>query len=453
MSEPVAHWRTWITPMRYLVATNIVGAVLGFVKGVYVARVLGPEALGLLGIIAGINTSVLAFLDVRLNDLASKVFYQIDGLTPEAAHAYQAGVLWLAWCGAAVIATFAALLAALVGNLLVPLFTAAPFQRWWLPVDAATLAVTSVGGSLFYLLRFSREFRAIGNGRVAVQLVGLVATLWLLTAQPNISGAIAAGLLGGVASLAIAFAVSWRLWSGRAGLPLAHADWKRARAAYRQHLDMLFYGNLLGYSKLLQRSLDVLVVARFTDDRETGLYKLARTIVDNGLAILQDALYQVYFPSLLELFTRRAAESFRALSRRLLGISALITAAIVAGEALLLPFLVPLLFGAQYRGVEWPMIILTLTFVFIVGFYTWLWAIFTGSGRLRGYTAMAFLSVLVQYAVMYVLFQWHGVSAAAAMWGALAYYFCLIPGACWLIWRHWREFLPVVTRAIKAEVA
>ena len=80
---------------------------------------------------------------------------------------------------------------------------------------------------------------------------------------------------------------------------------------------MLFYGNLLGYAKLLQRSADVLLVAYVAGDRETGLYKLARQIVDGGIAVVQDALYQVYFPDFLDLLTRRAATAYRALARRL----------------------------------------------------------------------------------------------------------------------------------------
>jgi O-antigen/teichoic acid export membrane protein len=435
-------WQTWLTPTRYLTLTNLISAGLGFLAGVYQARVLGPERLGVMAIIAGINTSVAALADVRLNDVAAKVFYDVGQLDPQAVSAYRAGVLWLALLGTALVAGVTALLSVLVGNYLIPLFTQAPTAVWWLPVDAVTLALGTISGSLFYLLRFSREYYSIGNWKVITQLITALVLLSVLTVRPDINGAYLAGFVSAGVGLFTVLGVSWRLWTHRAALALGKPDWRRAYGAYRQSLNMVFYGNLLGYSKLVQRSLDVLVVAYFTGDRETGLYKLARQVVDNGLAVLQDALYQVYFPSFLEMFARRAAQAYRALARRLLAASTLITLVLIAGEALLLPILVPVLFGPAYVGVEWPMMILTVTFVFIVGFYTWLWAIFTGSGQLRGYTALTFLAALAQYSTMLGLFAWAGPSAWTAMLGMLAYYLCLIPCAYGLAYRRWRLYLP-----------
>jgi O-antigen/teichoic acid export membrane protein len=442
-----------LTPTRYLTLANIVSAGFGFLSGVYQARVLGPEQLGVMAVIAGLTTSTVTLMDVRLNDVAAKAFYQVNDLAPEAVPAYRAGVLWLAFAGALLVAGTSALLASLFGNFLVPLFTSARTETWWLPVDALSLALTTTSGAMFYLLRFSREFYSIGNWRVITQLLNVLITLLVLTALPNLTGAYLAGLVNGSVSLSLILAVSWRLWSRRAVLPLTRPDWRSAYVVYRQSLNMIFYGNLLGYSKLLQRALDVLVVAYFTNDRETGLYKLARQVVDNGLAILQDALYQVYFPNFLELFARRAAQAFRALALRLLVISTLITVALLAGEVLLLPLLIPLLFGLQFSGAEWPMMILTSTFVFIVGFYTWLWAIFTGSGQLRGYTALTFLSALVQYGVMLSLFARIGPFAWAAMLGMLAYYLFLMPGAYGLAHRRWRAYLPGAPRISEAAPA
>jgi O-antigen/teichoic acid export membrane protein len=436
----------WLAPTRYLTLANIISAGFGFLGAMYQARVLGPERLGVMAVITGLTTSAATLIDVRLNDVAAKAFYQVDGLAPEQAPAYRAGVLWLALLGALLVAGTSALLASLVGGFLIPVFTTAPVEGWWLPASALALALSITSGALFYLLRFSREFYSIGNWRIIVQLLNVLITLLLLTALPNLTGAYLADLAGGGLGLLVVLGVSWALWTRRFALPLARPDWRRAYAVYRQNLGMIFYGNLLGYSKLLQRALDVLVVAYFTSDRETGLYKLARQVVDNGLAILQDALYQVYFPNFLELFARRAAQAFCALALRLLTLSALITIALLAGEALLLPFLVPLLFGPQFAGAEWPMMILTATFVFIVGFYTWLWALFTGSGQLRGYTALTFLSVLVQYGVMLILFAWISPSAWAAMLGMLAYYLILMPGAYGLAHRRWRAYLPGASR-------
>jgi O-antigen/teichoic acid export membrane protein len=435
-----------VTPTRYLVLTNIISAGIGFLTGAYVARVLGPERLGVTAVITGINTSIVAFIDVRLSDVAARAFYQVADIPTDQVPAYRAGVLWVALFGTGLLAGGMALLSALIGNLFVHVFTATPVMTWWLPIGAATLALNTIIGTLGFLWRFSGAFYYIGTWRIVSQLVNAGITLSIIALSPDISGMYLSGLAAAMTGLILAGAFSWMLWTWRTKLPLRRPAWRPAYAVYRRSWRMLFYGNLLGYAKLLQRSADVLLVGLFTGDRETGLYKLSRSLVDAGLAVLQDALYQVYYPSFLDIFARRAQEEYRRLAGRLLGFSSLITAALLAGEALLLPTFVRVIFGPAYTGVEAPMMILTATFVFIVGFYPWLWALFTGSGDLRGYTIAVFAAIVVQYGVALSLFALVGPSAWAAMIGAFAHYVFLIPVAYGYARARWGQFVLWVSR-------
>lgn len=436
-----------LTPSQYLALMNVASAGIGFLAGVYAARVLGSSRLGVTAVIAGINTSIVSLVDVRFNDIAAKAFYQVEGLPPERVDAYRAGVVWLAALATGLLAGVVAALSVLIGSLLVPLFTETPVAPWWLPADALALALNTVAGTLTFLLRFSGAFYVIGAWRLIMQIIHSSVTVLILTLLPGINGMYLAILAGGVSNLFLAAVVSWYVWRRRAKLPLRRPDLRQAYSVYRRSLGMVFYGNLLGYAKLLQRNADVLLVAYFTNDRETGIYKLARSLIDQGLAVLQDALYQVYYPSFLDALARRAQEEYRRLAGRLLKFSILITLGLLAGEALFLPPLIRLVFP-DYAGAEAPMMILTSTFVFIVGFYPWLWAIFVGSGKLAGYTAMAFVAVGVQYAVALGLFRLVGPSAAAGMVGMLAHYLWLIPAAYWLARRDWGEFIPWGPRAV-----
>jgi O-antigen/teichoic acid export membrane protein len=423
-----SQWKSWLTPSRYLALTNALSAGIGFLAGVYTVRVLGPDNLGVVAVISGINASIAAFIDVRFNDVAQ-------------VNAYRAGVLWLAVLATGLLAGALALISALVGNLFVPLFTETAVTRWWLPADALTIAFQTTGGTAMFMLRFSGAFHTIGTWRFLLQVASSGLTVLILTLAPTVEGLFVARLVGSFSALLLALVVSWILWARRVGLPLLHPDWRRARSAYRGNLNMVFYGNLLSYAKLLQRSADVLLVAYFTNDRETGIYKLSRTFIDQGLGILQEALYQVYYPSFLDAFARRAKVEYRRLAGRLLKTSSLITLALLLGEAFLLSLFVRVVFGSVYAGAEGPMMILTATFVFIVGFHPWLWAIFVGSGRLVGYTAAAFVGVGVQYAIILGLFYLVGPSALAAMIGMFAYYIALVPMAYWLAHRQWSEFM------------
>lgn len=436
------HLKAWLTPSRYLALMNVACAGVGFMTGVYVARVLGADKLGVTAVISGINTSIVSFVDVRFTDVAAKAFYQVEGMSPDQVKAYRAGVLWLAVLGTGLLAIVVALLSALIGNFFVPIFTESVVAGWWLPAGALAVALNTISGSSMFLLRFSGAFYAIGTWRLLLQVVSGGLTVLVLALKPGIDGVYLAGMLGALINLLLALAVSWNLWTQRGKLPMFRPAWRQAGAVYRGSLNMVFYGNLLGYAKLFQRSADVLLVAYFTGDRETGIYKLARSLIDQGLAVLQDALYQVYYPSFLDAFARRAKQEYRDLAGRLLKTSSLITLGLLAGEVLFLRPFVQAVFGPAYAGAAGPMMVLTATFVFIVGFYPWLWAIFVGSGELRGYTAAVYAAVLVQYAVALALFHLVGPSALAAMIGMLAHYVWLVPVAYWLAHRRWSAFLP-----------
>jgi O-antigen/teichoic acid export membrane protein len=436
-----SRWRSWLTPSRYLTLTNALSAGIGFLVSVYVARILGPDKLGVVAVISGINSSIAAFIDVRFNDVAAKAFYQADDMIPAQIDAYRAGVLWLAVLATGLLAVVLALVSALVGNLFVPSFTEAPVAGWWLPADALTIAFQTAAGTVMFLLRFSGAFYVIGTWRLLLQVVSGGLTILILILTPTMGALFVARMASGLSTLLLASAVFWVLWTRRVGLPLLRPDWRRARSVYRTSLSMVFYGNLLSYAKLLQRNADVLLVAYFATDRETGIYKLARTFIDQGLGILQEALYQVNYPSFLDAFARRAQMEYRRLAGRLLTTSSLVTLSLLLGEALLLSPFVRLAFGLAYAGAEGPMMILTATFVFIVGFHPWLWALFVGSGRLFGYTAAAFAGVGVQYAVMLGLFRFASPSALTAMIGMFAYYVALVPIAYGLARHRWGEFV------------
>src|SRR6185369_6110435 len=107
---------SWIGPARYLAVANGVGAACALTAGIFQARILGPEQLGVMGIIAGITGSALTFVDVRLNDTAARAFYAVDGLAPAEAAAHRAGVVWVAALGTLVVGAVAALLAFLAGG-------------------------------------------------------------------------------------------------------------------------------------------------------------------------------------------------------------------------------------------------------------------------------------------------------------------------------------------------
>jgi O-antigen/teichoic acid export membrane protein len=429
------------TPTRFATVVNGLSAVVGFGVSAFVARLLGPAQLGVVAVIAGINSSILAFFDVRLNDVSAKVFFrpETDDTHPLS---YQAGVLWLGLAGTAAIALLTALLTTAVGPSLVPYFTQRPMRSGWIAAGAFAAAMDVISSGMLFLTQMRKDFYVLSAWRFAAVLTGAGATVGILAHHADLGHYYRAVVLAAIAQL-LCCALAWtHVWGWRARLPLSAPDWRRARKAFRGHFSFLWYGNLLGYAKLLQKSADVLIVAYFANESVTGLYKFSRQMIEQGLAIFQGALYEVYFPQLLHAFSQRATDTFRQMARRLLSVGGGLTLLFLAGEALLLPHLIGPVFGNGYIGALWPMMLLTATFFFLVGCHPWLWSLFVGSGEMRDYTMLSFLAVIAQYTTLLLLFRIFGPSATAAMAGMVAHYLFLGPALVILTGRRQAAYLP-----------
>ncbi len=431
-----------LTPTRFLALVNVITGGLAFAKSVIVARGLGPELLGVTAVIGGINATLLNFLDVRLTDLAAKLYYQTETMDEAAQHSYRASVLLLCIAGNVLISMLLGVTGLLAASLLVGLFTDAPVAGWWLAAQAAMLGSANVTSTLTFLQRFSGRFYFVGTIRLVIQLVSLAVFLWLFVSVGAINGYYFGGMAGNVLTLALTGLLTVYLWARHDRLPVFGVRIGQALPGYRRHLRFLFYGNLLGYTKLLHRAADVLWVGYFADDRVTGLYKLARSLTDGLLYVLFDSMNQVYQPHFLSLLAAREIERYRKLANRLFGGCFLFTASLLISQvALLRPFLF-FVFGDKYSGAENAIIVFTATFFFVAGMYTWLWPTFIHSGRLGWFTVMNMIAAVGQYGVILMLFMIFGPSATSAAVGYLAHYMILYPIAYEIARSRFPAYLP-----------
>jgi O-antigen/teichoic acid export membrane protein len=401
---------------------NAIGALISLLVTLYVARRLGPGALGVSAVVLGIVTSIQAFLDIRFTDVAGKIIEgEIEGDSSVQARR-RAGILWLGLLGPAVLSLALALLAIILGPAVTPFFTETPVAWRWFVASALQTALASVAGAALYLLRFSGAFGMIAFCRLSSVILHALIMTSVLAIMPGLDGFFLAALVSTSARIVVILAAFFCIWGRRADVSFFTPDWRFAFEAFRRLRRLLWYGNLLGYVKMLQRSADVLVVAWLTGDRETGIYRFGRQIVDHGLAVLQEAFNEVNHPFLLRAFQRRDWRGFQRRAVRLTGVAALITIALVVGEALLLPMLVSSAVGGDYLAAVAPAMILTVSFLFIVGFHPALWAGFLGAGRLGFYTLAALTAVMAQYAVFFLLVRRGIPGPESAMFGHLAFH-------------------------------
>lgn len=423
-----------ITPTGYLAFTNVVASGLGFVQGIISARLLGAEAFGVIAVIAATNATVLNFLDVRLIDLASKLYYRFKADNLGEVRAYRASVLEVCLAGNGLISFSLSIVGLLANIAFIHVFTTTPVRVEWLVAQSLVLAMSNWANTFDYLQRFSGRFYLMGTWRLINRILYVAVFLAILLASPNLdgyySGAFAATALG----LVMTVGLSVFIWLRYDRLPLLRKGMWQSLADYRRDFRFLFFGNLLGYVKMLQRGSDVLIVGLFADDRITGLYRLARSLTDS-FYVLFDAMNQVYLPRFMELLSQRAHAEYRRLARRLLVYSTGFTLAALIAEIVAMPLLMQTVLANRFAGAEGAIAVMTIPFVFVTGMYIWMWPMYVYSGRIARYTAYSFLACLAQYAVMIGLFLVLPATPVAAALGYLAHYLVLIPLAYRLLAR------------------
>ncbi|MGB0384226.1 MAG: lipopolysaccharide biosynthesis protein [Ardenticatenaceae bacterium] len=420
---------------------NVIAAGLGFVQGIVTARILGPEPYGIIAVIAGVNITVLNFLDIRLVDLAGKLYYRSELPNDVEQRAYQSSILQVCLIGNGIISLFLCSLGGFVSWLTIHWFTAS-YVRWeWLLAHAVVLALTNWTNTFAYLQRFSGKFYLMGTWKLITQVITISTFLPIIILYGNLDGYYTAQVTVSSIATLMTIGLSLFIWRKYEGFTLLNRQMFLSLPDYWHNLRFLFFGNLLGYTKLFHRAADVLLIGYFSDDRTTGLYKFARSLTDS-LYILFDALNQVYLPRFLELLAQRAHVEYRQLATRLLIGTGLFTVALIAIEGLLLPWVIKIALANRFAGVEGAVMVLTLPFFFVAGIYIWVWPIFIHFGQLGKYTIFNYLACLAQYSLVILLFFVFEPTASQAALGYLVYYLVLMPGALFLVHRKKREVLP-----------
>jgi O-antigen/teichoic acid export membrane protein len=436
--------KSQVSPTRYLAIINVLSSALGFVQGIITARYLGPDSYGVIAVIVATNVTVLNFLDVRLVDLAGKLYYRPSQASIPEPRAYRASVLQICLVGNGLISLGLSVLGFLANLAFIRALTTTPVQIQWLVAQSLILAFSNWANSLDYLLRFSGRFYLMGTWRLVTRVANVGLFLAIFLPGSNLDSYYRALFFATSLGLVMTASVSALIWLRYEHLPLLGRGLWLAWPDYRRGFRFLFYGNLLGYVKMLHRGSDVLLIGFFADDRITGLYKLTRSLTD-VLYILFDALNQVYYPRFMELLAQRAAAEYRRLADRLLMASSGFTLLVLVVQALLLAPALKFALANRFAGAESAIMVMTVPFLFVAGIYTWLWPLFVHSGKLGKYTVYSFLACFAQYAVALGLFVGMQPTPLAAALGYLAYYCVLFPLAYRVAQRNYAAYLPRIS--------
>jgi O-antigen/teichoic acid export membrane protein len=400
-------------PVAFLLIVNIACAGLGFAQFAYALSVLKPADFAAIGVLAAIGGVVTGLLDVKLPDLTTRLYYAAPKDAPERRAGILGASFWLHLAAGVLTGLAMWLTAAIVA----PRFLDQTVAAWWVLAMTARFAVGYPIAALTTYLRIVGAFDRSGWLRLGTQIAVTAIAIGALVIEPNLDGFFAGAAIGAAVSIAFALAVAapaLRKALGQGILATPRLD------ALREILSsgrFLAGGSLLGLSKLVSRSGDTLLVAAFTGDTTTGLYRVARQAFDT-LAGLSDAIHQFYTPTVVACINAKRWDEFAKHRLRLIAIGlATAAGAILASWLVLHP-----LAAAHYphylpalSAFEVMVGLLAVT----IGVHGWLWPSLVAQGGVGRFGLLAMAGALLQAAALLALGYggWlDATTAAAAAW-------------------------------------
>jgi O-antigen/teichoic acid export membrane protein len=385
------------TSAVFLTAVNLVCAAIGAAQGLAVVRLLGPDGYGAAAVLVALTAVATNLIDVRLTDLVSNLYYSPAATDDGKGAAHRASVLRLGIGLYAVSALLIALTSAALMFVAARRLSATAFLPQWFWMAALAQGVSYFGSFFVFIQRFVASARRMAALQVASALMNAGAMIALVALHRTIGG-YTTGLLLSAVAIAIANTALTVRSIGRAGIPLL-ASGTSAVLDRKVVLQFIAAGNVLGYVKLLHRSADVLLVAFFCSDRDTGIYKLARSMTD-ALYAISEAIGRIYQPRLLTLLRDGDHAEYRRLARSMTATAAAVTGAALAGVLLVVPRMALILGWREMPGLTLATAVLTLPFFFVAGLQAWIWPAFVSMGRLGRCTLWGCVAVVMgQYTI------------------------------------------------------
>jgi O-antigen/teichoic acid export membrane protein len=329
-----------------LAGSQYVSVAVGLLTAVTATRLLGAANYGVAALVLSFPSLLWSFVSVKPGTVVTRylVRYRAEGRTAELADVCRFGYG---------IDLGASLLVLLLCGI----------SSWWVAARVYRMPgiapLMVVYGASFVLLSFSgtsravlstwQRFRTLAALDLLERILTFALCVGLLIARPSVAsfvwGSALAQAVAGVASLLVAnrmmrgeAVASW--WAGRHG---------RIPDEVRKELLAFFGWNYVLVSLwgvLVQ--VPLMALGRFRGPAEAGYYRLALTLVTVG-SYTEMALARVYYPSLCAEWAGHGRAALRRRLRRWTVTLGLPIGAALALGSVLLPVLVPLVFGAEFR--------------------------------------------------------------------------------------------------------
>ncbi len=298
------------------------GALVSLLIFVVTARLLGPDAFGVMAL----GWLVLTFPDLFLNKTVSETLIQKDDLRAGHTNSF----FWVAVLSSFVFAALIALLAPPIAAF----FDSADFGAI-LPIFGGLLILVALKAVPMALMRRAMRFKELA----VINLVALV-----FAGATGITMAVLGFGVWSLVALAyveylVSLVVVWRLAGWR---PTGFVHW----ASIAEMTP--FARNTFAAALITQAAIQFprFAIGAFLGVGALGIYMIAWNTFERLSALLMAPVRNVALPAITE--TRSEIEMFRQTYVRVLSFSAQVTYPVYIGAAAVAPLAIPLLFGPQW---------------------------------------------------------------------------------------------------------
>jgi O-antigen/teichoic acid export membrane protein len=205
------------------------------------------------------------------------------------------------------------------------------------------------------------------------------------------------------------------------------ASWRgRASPDRGAVLRLIFDTNLLGYLKILQNRLPLLLLAAFVGDRELGVFRIA-TAMGAAVAIVTDPAQRAIHPRLARLWSEGATRAIRDLLRQATLIAAAGVGLVTLGVMVFGGPLFRLASGQPITAEGRTVLMITLVAVAVSAAVFWNTHVLISVGRSRGLLRLSVVSALAVHLPLAALLPWR----YGAVGTAIAFLAATIVGNAW----------------------
>ena len=417
--------------LPFITFVNFAIVGFGIVKTLLAVRWLGASNYGAVALLTSLALVSINFIDVRLSDIAAKAFF--IAVPDHERHNHQRNIVQSTLIGTFIMG----LLACLAGIAIT--YIAKPYVLKTHEPDFAMILLSNAGQALTFValvpplfLRLIEHTKMMGWVRLISQMLSGIVFLFILYFDQTIKGYLVAVFWSQIVVLVYLIAALFYFFQRHHQMILwIKPHGKDVAEFFRRESRNIFGGNLFGYTKMLHRGLDTLLVGLLADEVAAGIYRLARILLD-AMNVFYDSLQQVLMPRFFQFLADHKKKEFHLLAKQLVLFAAAFTMTAFIGALVTLPFINQYFLHNQYPYLNYCVAILCLTFFFIAGIHIWLWPLLMQDKKIVEFSWFSLCAAALQWVATAALF-YAGIHAAiAASLGLLTYYIALYPFS--LIW-------------------